>query len=79
VGANPTGTSLTAPADTPARQAAVEKRREERRAQRAELAKKLGAANNQPIGAAVEYGGQLDAWTKLAQALFQTSEAMFID
>ena len=79
VAANPTGTSLTAPADSPARQAAVEKRREERRAQRAELAKKLGAANNQPIGAGVEYGGQLDAWTKLAQALFQTSEAMFID
>jgi len=79
VRANPAGTGLEAPADSPARKAAVDKRREERRAQRAELAKKLGAVDNLPIGAAVEYGGQLDAWTKLAQALFQTSEAMYID
>ena len=79
VHANPGGTSLAAPPESPARKAAAEKRREERRAQRAELAKKLGAADNQPIGASIEYGGQLDAWTKLAQALFQTSEAMFVD
>ena len=79
VRANPAGTSLTAPADRPARQAPIDKKREERRAQRAEIARKSGAANNQAIGAGIEYGGQLDAWTKLAQALFQTSEAMFID
>src|SRR6478736_6488861 len=79
VRANPTGTALTAPPESPARKAALEKRREERRAQRAELAKKLGAPDNQPIGSSVESGGPLDAWTKLAQALFQTSEAMFID
>jgi hypothetical protein len=79
VRANPGGTALNTPPESPVRQAALEKRREERRAQRAELAKKLGAVDNQPIGARIEYGGQLDAWTKLAQALFQTSEAMFID
>ncbi len=79
VRANPAGTSLEAPSDSPARKAAIEKRREERRAQQAALAKKLGAADNRPIGANIEYGGQLDAWTKLAQALFQTSEAMFVN
>ncbi len=79
VHANPAGTSLDAPPDNPARKAAIEKRREERRAQLAALAKKAGAPDNRPIGAGVEYGGQLDAWTKLAQALFQTSEAMFIN
>jgi hypothetical protein len=79
VQANPAGTSLDAPPDNPARKAAIEKRRGERRAQLAALAKKAGAPDNRPIGANIEYGGQLDAWTKLAQALFQTSEAMFIN
>ncbi len=79
VRANPAGTSLEAPADNPARKAAIEKRREERRAQLAAQARKAGAPDNRPIGANIEYGGQLDAWTKLAQALFQTSEAMFIN
>jgi hypothetical protein len=79
VQANPTGTSLDAPPDSPARKSQAEKRREERRAQLAALAKKAGAPDNRPIGANIEYGGQLDAWTKLAHALFQTSEAMFVN
>ena len=79
VQSNPTGTSLEAPPDSPTRKAVIEKRREDRRAQQAALAKKLGAPDNRPIGAGIEYGGQLDAWTKLAQALFQTSEAMFVN
>jgi hypothetical protein len=78
VRANPAGTSLEAPPEPPAMKTAREKAREQRQAQRAALAARLGT-DQRPIGATVEHGGPVDAWTKLAHALFQTNEAMFVD
>jgi len=33
----------------------------------------------QPVGSSIQNGGPEDAWTKLAHALFQANEAMFIN
>lgn len=76
---NPSGTGLDAPPEPPAMKTAREKMREKRQAQRQVLAGKLGAPDNRPIGATIEHGGPVDAWTKLAHALFQTNEAMFVN
>ena len=78
VRANPAGTGLEAPPEPPAMKTAREKQREQRQAQRAALAGKA-APDNRPVGSGIEHGGPIDAWTKLAQALFQTNEAMFIN
>ncbi|RXK53881.1 DUF1553 domain-containing protein [Oleiharenicola lentus] len=79
VRANPSGTSLDAPPEPPAMKTAREKLREQRQAQRQALAGKLGAPDNRPVGSTIEHGGPVDAWTKLAHALFQTNEAMFVN
>jgi len=75
VRANPTGTGLVAP-EPPAMKSARERLLAQRQAQRAAAA---GRADQRPVGANIEHGGPLDAWTKLAHALFQTNEAMFVN
>ncbi len=76
VRANPTGAGLEPPPEAPAMKDARERQREKRQAQRAALAGRLGV-DQRPIGSTIEHGGPLDAWTKLAHALFQANEAMF--
>lgn len=78
VRANPAGTSLEPPPEPPARKTARERQREQRQAQRAMQAGRPGG-DQRPIGATIEHGGPVDAWTKLAHALFQTNEAMFVN
>jgi hypothetical protein len=78
VRANPSGSSLEPPPEPPAMRNARERQKEQRQAQKAALSRKLGA-DQRPIGSTIENGGPLDAWTKLAQALFQTNEAMFVN
>ena len=78
VRANPAGAGLEPPLEPPAMKTARERQREQRPAQRAALAGKLGV-DQRPVGSTIEHGGPLDAWTKLAHALFQTNEAMFIN
>ena len=78
VRANPAGAGLAPPPEPAAMKTARERQREQRQAQRAALAGKLGA-DTRPVGSNIEHGGPLDAWTKLAHALFQTNEAMFLN
>ena len=75
---NPTGTGLAPPPEPPAMKTARENQREKRKAQRLALAGKMGG-DQRPIGSTIEHGGPLDAWTKLAHALFQTNEALFVN
>ncbi|HEX2861615.1 MAG TPA: DUF1553 domain-containing protein, partial [Lacunisphaera sp.] len=77
VRANPSGTSLEAP-DEPALKGARERARARGQAQRATPGK-FGVVDSRPIGSTVEHGGPLDAWTKLAHALFQANEALFVN
>jgi hypothetical protein len=79
VRANPSGTSLEPPAEPPAMKTARERQREQRQAQRARLQGGRPGGDQRPIGATIEHGGPVDAWTKLAHALFQTNEAMFVN
>jgi hypothetical protein len=59
---------------------ARERQREQRQAQRAAANAGAGRAPDQrPVGTTIEHGGPLDAWTKLAHALFQTNEALFVN
>jgi hypothetical protein len=78
VRANPSGTSLEPPPEPPARKTARERQREQRQAQRAAQQAGRGGGDQRPIGTTIEPGGPPDAWTKLAHALFQTNEAMFV-
>jgi hypothetical protein len=79
VEANPGGTSTEAPVATVASRAASAQA--ERQAQQAKLASKNLRGKNsyqaEPGGAAFKSRAPVDAWTKLAHALFQTNEAMF--
>ncbi len=80
VGANPGGTSADAPA-APPRISEATTRAARRDARLAELAAKGARGKNalqvEPAAAAFKSRAPLDAWTKLAHALFQTNEAMF--
>jgi hypothetical protein len=77
--ANPAGKALDVP-EPPAMKSAREKAQEERRARQAAANPKgKYAADQRPVGGGIQYGGPEDAWTKLAHALFQTNEAMFIN
>jgi hypothetical protein len=78
VRANPAGKALDLP-EPPALKNFREKAREERRARQAAAPKGKYAADQRPVGANITYGGPEDTWTKLAHALFQTNEAMFIN
>ncbi len=76
VRANPTGLDLEVP-QTPAMKAAQNRRRNQRQAMAA--GKSMKFADQRPIGTSVEQGGPVDAWTKLAHALFQTNEAVYVN
>ncbi len=75
---NPEGSSLTATFDA-GQKSAQEKRKENRRA--AMLAKAGGGrpGESRTLGSSVQNGGPVDAWTKLAHALFQTNEAVYLN
>jgi mono/diheme cytochrome c family protein len=81
VEANPGGTSTEAPPATVMSQ--IASRTAERQAQLSKNAAKNLRGKNafqaEPGGAAFKSRAPVDAWTKLAHALFQTNEAMFID
>jgi hypothetical protein len=81
VKANPGGTSTDAPAMTAA--AELSSKQAEKEARRAAQAAKNVRAKNgpqvEPGAAAFTTRAPLDAWTKLAHALFQANEAMFYD
>ena len=56
------------------------KAQEARRAKQAAVNPKAKyAADQRPVGGNIAYGGPEDTWTKLAHALFQTNEAMFVN
>ena len=79
VRANPAGTGLAVP-ETPVAKSKREHAQEERRArQAASNPKAKYAADQRPVGSNIANGGPEDTWTKLAHALFQTNEAMFIN
>jgi cytochrome c553 len=82
VKANPAGLALDLP-PAPVSARAEESRKQQRQAQRAaQMAslKKGGMDNRPPGGFALnENRAPLDAWTKLAHALFQTNEAIFLN
>ncbi|HEX2852846.1 MAG TPA: PSD1 and planctomycete cytochrome C domain-containing protein [Opitutaceae bacterium] len=73
---NPKGTGLDV--EIPALKNAREQRKAERQAAQAKQNAK-GRNDQRPIGSSIEYGGPVDAWTKLAHALFQANEAMFVN
>jgi hypothetical protein len=76
---NPAGRALDVP-EPPAQKTAREKAQAERRARLA-ITNPKGryAADQRPVGANISYGGPEDAWTKLAHALFQTNEALYLN
>ncbi|HEY4248200.1 MAG TPA: PSD1 and planctomycete cytochrome C domain-containing protein [Lacunisphaera sp.] len=79
VRANPAGKELDVP-EAPAAKNARERNQEARRARLAALRPKgRYAADQRPVGSNIAFGGPEDAWTKLAHALFQTNEAMFLN
>jgi len=82
VSANPGGTSTNAPVPPPAVAAQMQKAAE-RQAQLAErVSNNLGRKNLPQVeaaGAAFKSRAPLDAWTKLAHALFQTNETVFVN
>ena len=66
--------------EPPALKSAREKAIEDRRARQAANNPKLKyAADPRPVGSNIMPAGPVDAWTKLAHALFQTNEAMFLN
>ena len=79
VRANPAGKALDLP-EPPALKNAREKAREDRRVRQAAANPAARyAADQRPVGASITPAGPEDTWTKLAHALFQTNEAMFIN
>ena len=77
--ANPSGTTLEV-SEPPAMKTARERAQEQRRArQAANNPNAKYAADQRPVGSSITPAGPEDAWTKLAHALFQTNEAMFIN
>ncbi len=79
VRANPAGKALDVP-EPVAQKTAREKAIEDRKARQAALNPKIKyAADQRPIGSNISPLGPEDAWTKLAHALFQTNEAMFVN
>lgn len=77
VRANPQGQSLDLPA--PSQPSTREKVLERQRALKKAAAGRYERNDQRPIGADIAYGGVEDAWTKLAHALFQANEAMFVN
>jgi hypothetical protein len=82
VKSNPAGLALDLPVP-PVAARAEETRKQQRQAQRAAMmaGMKNGGMDNRPPGgfSMGENRAPLDAWTKLAHALFQTNEAIFLN
>ncbi|MDI1247325.1 MAG: PSD1 and planctomycete cytochrome C domain-containing protein [Lacunisphaera sp.] len=79
VRANPAGLALEV-SEPPALKTARAKAQEQRRArQAANNPNAKYAADQRPVGSSITPAGPEDAWTKLAHALFQTNEAMFVN
>ena len=79
ISSNPAGTALEV-SEPPAVKGARETAQAARRARQAATNPKGKYAPDQrPVGGNIQYGGPEDTWTKLAHALFQTNEAMFIN
>jgi mono/diheme cytochrome c family protein len=74
VKSNPTGTDVKLTADLPPAQQTA---RDARIAAKKAMAGKQGARFNTQVGGVYDNQTPLDAWTKLAHALFQSNEAMF--
>ncbi len=82
VEANPGGTSTDAPAPNAAAAAQLEKAAQQQAKVAAKVAQNAGRKNLPQVeagGAAFTSRAPLDAWTKLAHALFQANEAVFVD
>lgn len=76
---NPAGKALEVP-EPLAQKTARAKAQEALRARQAALNPKIKyAADQRPVGSNILPTGPEDAWTKLAHALFQTNEAMFLN
>ncbi|HTL68360.1 MAG TPA: PSD1 and planctomycete cytochrome C domain-containing protein [Lacunisphaera sp.] len=75
---NPGGEALTVP-EPPATKLRRERLIEQRREQMAKMNLFGKRGDPRPVGANILPTGPEDAWTKLAHALFQTNEAVFID
>jgi cytochrome c553 len=75
VKANPTGTDVALTAEMPAAQ--LNAREARIAAKRAEMSKRQQGRFNTQVGGIYDNKTPLDAWTKLAHALFQANEAMF--
>jgi hypothetical protein len=79
VRANPAGLALEV-SEPPAMRTARAKAQEARRArQAAGNPNARYAADQRPVGSSITPAGPEDAWTKLAHALFQTNEAMYVN
>ena len=85
VKSNPTGTELQLTAEMPAAQltakeARIAAKKADRNRMEAMMAGKKGAGRyNMQVGGIYDNKTPLDAWTKLAHALFQTNETMFFN
>jgi hypothetical protein len=85
VKSNPQGTEIQLTSEMPvAQQTAREARLAAKKAEQAKMAemmagKKNAGRFNQQVGGIYDNKTPLDAWTKLAHALFQTNEAMFFN
>lgn len=78
VRANPAGTAFEV-TESSAAKTSREKFQEERKAKVKKADYKGKNGDPRPIGSTIPHGGPEDAWTKLAHALFQANEAMFIN
>jgi hypothetical protein len=79
VRANPAGLALEV-SEPPALKNAREKAQEQRRARQAAANPNAKyAVDQRPVGSNITPAGPEDAWTKLAHALFQANEAMFVN
>jgi len=81
VKANPTGLALEVPVARAAASAEDTKRKQRIAERVANMSKAKGGTDNRPPGGIAMNASlaPVDAWTKLAHALFQTNEAMFLN
>jgi cytochrome c553 len=75
VKSNPAGTDIALTSEMPAAQ--LNAREARLAAKKAEMSKKQQGRFNTQVGGVYDSKTPLDAWTKLAHALFQSNEAMF--
>jgi hypothetical protein len=75
VKSNPSGSEVALTAEMPAAQ--LNAREARLAAKKSEMGKKQQSRFNPQVGGVYDNKTPLDAWTKLAHALFQSNEAMF--